>query len=527
MSKWIEDIKKFLGISPQQKSNNNRQNSPSKGIKKSAAGIKNTKKVTNTQVKNPVHSEAAKIGPSQKKQEVTVYQPPITEQFTPSSRDSLQEKLNTLPDDSTLQLWPPKAEYPGPLIINHPMILDGQGATLWSKVGPVLLIQSPGVSLKNLRIEVTGEQRSNSRDQCAILVKSGINLQFDNIQVRGSVMGLPQEEGEWQYPECLNVGQLAYGKEYHFVVKIFVPVDCKIVTDISGLNIQNYKLKPGLNSVNISVDKMPEDTLVSGNIFLVSASLKRRITVTAHVISLTEDSTWVIPNRILWEPETGLSNVSNPTSQEQLDQTEPEIIDGSELSELDSSFSTSIPSDITETQDSEELDQTTSWSSSRIRRGETLQDGIFTAETNRLDDEADNENESSYLQLPELFTQSSNNDVISNSKPQTSSKTQSSSLPSIFEEEQSPSQSVEPLPAPSVTNIDTSKDINPLFGDDFPNSDPKHSEKLTESDREKSPKSEVANTDLETSQSPTTRRVQSQKISPIFGSIDNNNKEPE
>lgn len=522
MSKWIENIKKILGISSQNQSDNSRKNPPSAAVKNSASGIKNTKKVTSYKVKSSVPSEAAQIEPSQKKQEVTVCQTPITEQFTPSSRDTFQQKLNALPDHSTIQLWPPKAEYPGPLIINRPITLDGQGATLWSTVGPVLLIQSQGVSLKNLRIEVTGEQRSNARDRCAILVKSGINLQFDNIQVRGSVMGLPQEEGEWQYPECLNLGQLAYGQEYHFVVKIFVPVDCKIATDISGLNLRNYKLKSGLNSVDINVEKMPEDTLVSGNIFLVSASLKRRITVTAHIISLKEDSTLAVPNSILWEPETGLSNVPNQTLQEQLDQTEPDIINCFELSDLDSSFSTSIPSDITEIQDSVESDQKPSWSSSRIHRGETLQDGIFTAEKNRLDAEAENETESNSLQLPELFTQSSNNDVISNSKPPTSSKIQSSSLPSIFEEEQSPSKSVEPLPDPSVSHLDTSKNINPLFGNDCPNDNPKNREDLEDSDREKFQESEVANTDIDNSQSPTIRRVQSKKISPIFGSIENN-----
>jgi hypothetical protein len=502
MSKWMKNIKKILGISSQEQNHNNRKNLPSAVVKKSASEIKKTKEVTSYKAKKYLPSEAEKNKPSQKKPEVTVYQPPITEQLTPSSRDTFQQKLNTLPDHSTIQLWPPKAEYPGPIIINRPITLDGQGATLWSKVGPVLLIQSQGVSLKNLRIEVTGEQRSNARDQCAILVKSKINLQFDNIQVRGSVMGLPQEEGEWQYPEYLNMGQLAYGKEYHFVIKICVPVACKIVTDISGLNIKNYKLKPGLNSIKVSVENMLEDTLVSGNIFLVSASLKRRITVTAHIISLTEDSTWAIPNSILWEPEIGMSNVSNQTLQEQLDQ--------------------SVPSDITEIKDSVEPQQTSSWSSSRMCRGETLQDGIFVAETNRLDAGAEKETEQSDLQLPELFTQSSNNDIKSALKPQKSSKTSSSSLPSVFEEEQFPSQSVEPLSEPSVANLDQSKYINPLFGDNLPTSSPSNPENSQDSDREKSQESELDNTDVEISHGSKIRRVQSNKISSVFSKVENN-----
>jgi hypothetical protein len=224
--------------------------------------------------------------------------------------------------------------------------------------------------------------------------------------------------------------------------------------------------------------------------------------VTAHIISLTEDSTWAIPNSILWEPEIGMSNVSNQTLQEQLDQ--------------------SVPSDITEIKDSVEPQQTSSWSSSRMCRGETLQDGIFVAETNRLDAGAEKETEQSDLQLPELFTQSSNNDIKSALKPQKSSKTSSSSLPSVFEEEQFPSQSVEPLSEPSVANLDQSKYINPLFGDNLPTSSPSNPENSQDSDREKSQESELDNTDVEISHGSKIRRVQSNKISSVFSKVENN-----
>ncbi|AMW29594.1 hypothetical protein [Arthrospira platensis] len=519
MYKWIEKIKIFLGFSTPAKSLNKRRNQPSKVVKNSSYARKNQTKTTNHKSKKYV--EYAKIKADPKKPKITVEQlarKPIEEQFTPSSRDTFQQKLNVLPDNSTIQLWPPNAEYPGPIVINHPIILDGKGATLWSKVGPVILIESQGVSLKNLRIEVTAEERNSYHDQCAILVKSRINLRFENVQVRGSVMGLPEEEGEWQYPASLNLGQLPYGTEYNFILKIFVPIDCKILTDISGLNIQNDKLEPGLNSINITLDKMLEDTLLSGSILIVSGSFQRRIAVTAYISSVTEDSNWAIPNSILWEPETVFSNISNPTSQAQLDPKEPDIIYFPELPDFDSS---PIPSDITEIQDSLEIEPTPSWSSSRIRQGETVIDGIFTAETNRLDAEAEQETEPNSLQLPELFSQSSDHGIDSPSKSRTSSTTQSSSPGSIFEEKQFQSQPIKSQPDPSVTNLDTSKYISSVFSDNLPSSTSTNSENLPDPDPEKLPTSELSNTDVETDQHSHIRRVKSNKISSVFGNIDN------
>ncbi len=47
-------------------------------------------------------------------------------------------------------------EYQGPLTVSRPCILDGAGSTLWAEHGPVLTITAPGVTIKNLRVEITG-----------------------------------------------------------------------------------------------------------------------------------------------------------------------------------------------------------------------------------------------------------------------------------------------------------------------------------------------------------------------------------
>ncbi|MBO1349115.1 MAG: hypothetical protein EBE86_017770 [Hormoscilla sp. GUM202] len=117
-------------------------------------------------------------------------------------------QLDSLEDYATLQLRPSGGEYAGPIAIDRPLILDGQGATIWSLKGPVVSIESDRVSLCNLRIEVTGE---NSASRLPVL--------------RGTVMGIPAEEGDWNYPQALHLGQLAYGSTHDLLVRIVVPLN--------------------------------------------------------------------------------------------------------------------------------------------------------------------------------------------------------------------------------------------------------------------------------------------------------------
>jgi CHAT domain len=222
------------------------------------------------------------------------------------TKSVLQSQLDSLDQEATLSLWPPNGEYAAPVVINQPLTLDGRGATIWALAGPVLSIESHGVNLRNLRIEVTGcEVGGSSPEDCAIVVKSGQDLQVHNVEVRGTVMGLPDEEGEWKYPKLLHLGQLAPETEYNLLLRIIVPVACKIASDISGLEFEPHNLTKGANEIHLRIEKFPknQDILIDGNIFLVSASLKRRITITAHIRSLPEDEFSPSQGSIVWQPE--------------------------------------------------------------------------------------------------------------------------------------------------------------------------------------------------------------------------------
>ena len=237
----------------------------------------------------------------------------------------LQEILNSLEDNTTKLLWPPNQEYAGPVEINRPLTLDGQGATIWALSGPVITINSNNVILRNFRIEVTGSEFSNnSAKNCAIEVKNVNKLQFDNIEVRGIVMGLPSEEGEWKYPNSLYLGKLAPKTEYDFMLRIFVPVQCRVQSNISGLEFSHLNLEPGPNEIQIHLDQFSNDSLINGDIFLVSPSLKRRIVITAHIISSSDNQQPHSQNNVIWEPENWSTLVSVPKAKEELQNNPPE-----------------------------------------------------------------------------------------------------------------------------------------------------------------------------------------------------------
>jgi len=199
-------------------------------------------------------------------------------------RDQFQEELDALHPGGTLQLSGPR-ERPGPVeIARRGVTIDGQGITLWSMRGPALAVRADRVVLKNIRVEYTGETGSGPiEEECAIEV-SGSGVSFENVEVRGAVIGIPQEEGDWRYPTTLYLGRLAHGMEHHLIVQMIVPVPCQLTSNISGLELEPANLTPGAHDVKIHIERFPRDTLLNGTILLTTAFLKRRMEFSAHIM---------------------------------------------------------------------------------------------------------------------------------------------------------------------------------------------------------------------------------------------------
>src|SRR4030095_5104536 len=133
-------------------------------------------------------------------------------------RGAFQQDLDSQTDGATLKLRP--REYPGPVVVNHPIVIEGSGSTIWALHGPVISCEADGVTLRNLRIEVTGSGATGN-DQCALKVDPGCGVTFENVEVRGSVIGHWQEEGDWQYPHSLQIGSVPFSSELDLLLRVW------------------------------------------------------------------------------------------------------------------------------------------------------------------------------------------------------------------------------------------------------------------------------------------------------------------
>lgn len=192
----------------------------------------------------------------------------------------LQARLDAQPEGASVG-FAPRREYPGPVVLNKALVLEGSGATLWALAGPVLTVQAT-VRLRNLRIEMTGDAPASDAAACAIIVAPGGHLTVENVEVRGLVQGLPQEEGVWHYPHGLALGGIAPGVAHHWRLSLSVPADCMIESHISGLKVTPSELHAGVNDLQVYIDALPRDFLIDGHLLLSTAALRRRIAVTAY-----------------------------------------------------------------------------------------------------------------------------------------------------------------------------------------------------------------------------------------------------
>jgi hypothetical protein len=197
-----------------------------------------------------------------------------------NSAAELQARLDAQPKGASVD-FVPRREYPGPVVLNEALVLEGGGATLWALVGPVLTVRAT-VRLRNLRIEVTGDVLTADAGAYAIIVVPGGHLTLENVEVRGLVKGLPQEEGVWHYPHGLTLGGIAPGVPHQWRLSLDVPTVCTIESQISGLKVTPSELCVGVNDLQVQIDALSRDFLIDGHLLLSTAALRRRIAVTAY-----------------------------------------------------------------------------------------------------------------------------------------------------------------------------------------------------------------------------------------------------
>ena len=190
--------------------------------------------------------------------------------------NNLQGRIDSLPLGATLPLLP--HYYEGEIVIKRPLILDGHGATIMSHKAPVLTIQSNNVVLRNLKVKIANAIKSNDPySECAIFVEKGWEVVFENVEVRGSIIGLPVEEGLWRYPQSRTIEISSNKSRSDLIIPVHVPVRCSVVWTIPELDVTPSDLEPGHNEIRVRLLRDLQDDFLRGEPIVASLSARSGI----------------------------------------------------------------------------------------------------------------------------------------------------------------------------------------------------------------------------------------------------------
>lgn len=200
----------------------------------------------------------------------------------------IQEEFNKSSGDFLLS----PGEYEGPLLIDRPCVVDGQHSTIWANCGPVVIVDSPSVTLKNLRIEVTGSQEKEHPAVSLKLNHPGTKL--ENVEINGIAEGLAEESTGWSIPGVIALGEFAANKKNSFSIEFDAPRGAEIVHNLKDVVITPQKVKTGRNVLNITTSNMRDNTILFGEL-LIKASVARRIYITGKAKKGAPEHTSVSP----------------------------------------------------------------------------------------------------------------------------------------------------------------------------------------------------------------------------------------
>lgn len=163
----------------------------------------------------------------------------------------------------------PAGEFEGPVIIAKPLRISGKNTTVWAKKGSVIEIKSPGVSISDIRAELT----ESSETDCAI--KAYFPADAKNVEVLGSVSGFGAEDGFFDVPRTINLGEFLADAENTFTLSVNVPEKTEILCDIKEIVISPKTLDKGRNDLTITINGISEKTLLYAEILFRTRFVRR------------------------------------------------------------------------------------------------------------------------------------------------------------------------------------------------------------------------------------------------------------
>ncbi|MCH5348352.1 MAG: TerD family protein [Oscillospiraceae bacterium] len=183
----------------------------------------------------------------------------------------------------------PSGEFEGRFTVRKSCTINGGGSLLWAASGPVLIIEAENVIINDLKIELT---HNNIPEEQHISVYCRYpDTKFNEVEVNGAVIGIPNEEQYWGIPKTLSLGKLAAERQESFSIEIYAPAEAELRCEMHDVSLSRNFLAAGFNTVSLGVGKIRSGSLLYGAILIRSAAgITRKIFVTGSVGSVEEPS---------------------------------------------------------------------------------------------------------------------------------------------------------------------------------------------------------------------------------------------
>lgn len=190
--------------------------------------------------------------------------------------ENLNELIGRAAAGSVLTL--PSGEFEGPILIGKPLHIVGKSTTVWAKQGAAITITSSGVTLENLRVELT----ESSPDDIAIL--SNCPAAAKNVEVLGKVQGFGAADGFFDVPRAIELGRFAADETNTFQITVNVPERTEIICDMRDVQFSPSVLETGRNTLTVTVSNITAQMLLYTEV-LFRSTFTRRIYLSGKPVS--------------------------------------------------------------------------------------------------------------------------------------------------------------------------------------------------------------------------------------------------
>lgn len=195
----------------------------------------------------------------------------------------LTQLLRNSPPSGEIKI--PSGEFEGAWVVDKAIHLVGSGLStvLWKEKGPVLRIQSPGVKITNLSLEVTADG-----DTIALEVSGSIQPtpQFHGVRVLGKVSGLA-DWNSWNFPPVIDLGKIRGKSRLERTIGLPVSSAMSIRSIMAGLTAEVSQSSLGQRTLRLVVESeiLNPGALLDGLLEVEMAGIFTLVRITGEVFT--------------------------------------------------------------------------------------------------------------------------------------------------------------------------------------------------------------------------------------------------